>query len=132
MFAVNYLAVVVSVIAFMVLGFLWYGPLFGQVWMKQIGIKKEDINSSDATKGMIVSLVTGFVGALTMAVFAGLAGISGAIPGLLLGLGLSVGLVATTLASSYMYESRSFGLLVINAGYRVPCFTVAGLIIGAW
>ena len=132
MFAVNYLAVVASVIAFMVLGFLWYGPLFGQLWMKQIGIKKEDINPSDATKGMVVSLVMGFVGALTIAVFARLAGISGAVPGLLLGLSLSVGLVATTLASNYMYESRSFGLFVINASYRVLCFTVAGLIIGAW
>ncbi len=33
MFQINLLAVVVCAIASMVLGMLWYGPLFGKKWM---------------------------------------------------------------------------------------------------
>src|SRR6266498_2968533 len=34
----NYWAILVAVAATMVLGFLWYGPIFGKAWMKEMGI----------------------------------------------------------------------------------------------
>lgn len=36
--AVNYLAVVVAAIIYLVVGFLWYGPLFGRRWMALMNI----------------------------------------------------------------------------------------------
>jgi hypothetical protein len=42
---VNYLAVLLAAAATMIIGFLWYSPiLFGNVWMKQIGLKAEDMS----------------------------------------------------------------------------------------
>src|SRR2546427_5665885 len=35
---VNYWAILVAVAATMVLGFLWYGPILGKAWMKEMGI----------------------------------------------------------------------------------------------
>ncbi|MBI3341870.1 DUF1761 domain-containing protein, partial [Candidatus Curtissbacteria bacterium] len=36
-FQINYMAVVAAAVVNMVLGFLWYGPLFGKPWMKMMG-----------------------------------------------------------------------------------------------
>ncbi len=38
----NYLAIIVAGILAMVLGALWFGPLFGNLWMKIIGINAKD------------------------------------------------------------------------------------------
>ena len=34
---INYLAVLAAAVSNMVLGFLWYGPLFGKTWSKLMG-----------------------------------------------------------------------------------------------
>jgi hypothetical protein len=31
---INYLAIIIAVVAHFVLGFLWYTPLFGKAWAK--------------------------------------------------------------------------------------------------
>ena len=36
-FNVNWLAIVAGMVANMVVGALWYGPLFGKRWMKELG-----------------------------------------------------------------------------------------------
>ena len=41
MVPVNYLAVLCSAVVMMVLGGLWYGPLFGKQWMALMGIDPE-------------------------------------------------------------------------------------------
>ncbi len=43
---INYGAVLVAAIIEIVLGFLWYGPFFGKMWMKSIGV------TEGKTKGM--------------------------------------------------------------------------------
>ncbi len=43
---VNWIAVVVGTIFNMFLGFMWYGPLFGPLWLKLISKTKEEIKSS--------------------------------------------------------------------------------------
>ncbi len=45
---INYLAVVVAAIANMVLGFLWYGSLFGKQWIKLSGFTAEAMNEAKA------------------------------------------------------------------------------------
>lgn len=43
---INHLAVLVCVIMLHVIGFLWYGPLFGEKWMAMVGL-----NAADAEGG---------------------------------------------------------------------------------
>lgn len=63
---INYLAVVVAAIAAMVLGFVWYGPLFGKPWMQLMGFTKDTIDQMKG-KGMTKNYVLMMVGALVMA-----------------------------------------------------------------
>src|SRR5260221_14097368 len=73
---VNYLAILVSGIIMMALGYAWYGPLFGKPWMKLMGINKsemKDVPQSEMMKNyglMFVSaLILSYVFAYVLSVF---------------------------------------------------------------
>lgn len=38
---VNFLAIIICGIVSMIIGFLWYGPIFGKKWEKLVGLTKE-------------------------------------------------------------------------------------------
>ena len=46
--------IVVTVIGFM-LGGVWYGPLFGEAWLKAVGLNKEDIKPSPMLEPIVTS-----------------------------------------------------------------------------
>jgi fructose-specific phosphotransferase system IIC component len=58
-------AVVVATIAAMVLGFIWYGPLFGKKWMEAQGIKEQ--SKKMPVGPMVGMLVTAFIMAFVLA-----------------------------------------------------------------
>jgi TRAP-type C4-dicarboxylate transport system permease small subunit len=68
---VNYLAILVCGLVSMVLGSLWYGPLFGKPWMAMIGIKKPDVMTPAIKKMMAKSYSIMFIGSLLMAFILG-------------------------------------------------------------
>ena len=41
MVPVNYLAIIVSAVLMMVIGYVWYGPLFGKRWATLMGLSPE-------------------------------------------------------------------------------------------
>jgi len=57
----NMLAIVVAVIANFVLGFLWYTPLFGKVWGREMGYDpNEKPQTSMMVRGMLYMLIGNF------------------------------------------------------------------------
>ena len=53
--AVNWLAVLVAAIVNMVVGFLWYGPLFSGLFLRLIGKCEEEIEGSPVGLGLLFS-----------------------------------------------------------------------------
>lgn len=129
---INFWAVLIATAGSMLLGFLWYGPLFGQIWMREVGLKAEDIKSSDATRGFVISVITAFITVWTLAWIMVRLGYHNARTGLLFGLCVSLGFIMMTLLSNAAYEHRSLRLVCLNGGYRVLFLTVSGLILGLW
>jgi len=62
---INWLAVIVGVVVSNALGFLWYGPLFGNAWMRMIGKRREEIQSEPS-----MYIITMVASAITMVVLA--------------------------------------------------------------
>lgn len=60
----DYLAVLLAAVAYFVIGFLWYTPLFGKVWAKHMGMADADAPGGAA---MARSLALNFVGNLLVA-----------------------------------------------------------------
>ena len=64
---VNYWAVVASAVASMVIGSIWYGPMFGKMFMKEMGMDKWSKEKQDAMKKtMGVSYLGQFIASLIM------------------------------------------------------------------
>lgn len=62
---VNYLAILLCGISSMIIGFLWYGPLFGKEWMKLAGFTSEKMAKAKKSMTQIYTLM--FILSLIMA-----------------------------------------------------------------
>jgi hypothetical protein len=125
----NYLAVVIAAVAAFSFGALYYGAL-GKPWMKAARI-------DPATAKMSVGLfVTSFVCELIMAwVLAGVIGHLGAgqvtfLNGVISGLFIWLGFIATTIAVNQRYQGFGWDLTLIDAGHWLGVAVLMGAIIG--
>jgi hypothetical protein len=136
---INYLAVVVAAIANMVIGFVWYGPLFGKTWMKLSGSTPEKIDSAKAS-GMGKTYLLAFVGSLIMSnvlahalVFAAayfeMSGISA---GLMSGFWNWLGFIAPVTLGAVLWEGKSWALWLLMNGYYLVSLLVMGMILSVW
>ena len=57
---INYIAVLVAAIVNMVLGFLWYGPLFGKQWIQMMNFDKKKMAEAKR-KGMGKTYAVAFI-----------------------------------------------------------------------
>jgi hypothetical protein len=126
----NILAVAVAAVSSFLLGGIWYGPLFKNVWCREAGV------DPDPAKGGHPAKVFGgaFVFALLSA-FA-FAKIVGPAPALMhsVHMGAMVGFcfVAASFGINYLFANRSLKLWLIDGGYHTLQFVLYGLVLGLW
>jgi len=129
---INWLAVVVAAASTFALGGLWYGPVFGKLWMAASGVTPETAASANPAKIFGVSFLLQLVAATVLAAFLGTADVMPFWPAVAAAVSVGVAWVATAFGVVYLFEQRPFGHFAVNAGYHVVSFTVMGLIIAAW
>ncbi len=137
---INYLAIIACAVVSMVLGSLWYGPLFGKSWMKEMGISKPDTTDAKMKKEMNKSYSLMFVGSLVMAyvlahslVFASTyLKVEGASAGVMAGFWSWLGFIAPVTLGSVLWERKSWKLWMLNNGYQLVNICVAGVILALW
>jgi hypothetical protein len=131
----NYLAMVVSAIVSMILGMVWYGPLFGKKWMALSGMTDKDMEKAKK-KGMAKSYVAAFIASIIMAyVVAHIVSYAQATTladGVLVGFWSWLGFVATTMLGVVLWEGKSKEYYLINAGYHLIQLVLMGVILTLW
>ncbi|HEV8659121.1 MAG TPA: DUF1761 domain-containing protein [Thermoanaerobaculia bacterium] len=133
---VNYLAVLVAGVAIFLLGGLWYSLLFAKPWLKAMGMTQEEVKAASASTSMPLSYLGAFICGLLIAWvlaimikhFPPVSVGRGAVVGALCWLGFAG---ATSFASS-LFSMKPKELWLINSGYNLVSFVIAGLILGAW
>lgn len=127
----NYIAVVVAAILNMVLGYVWYGPLFGNMWMKLTGRTKESMKGEKDQMPMVMGSM--FLGALVMAyvlaVFVKMAGAGTIAEGAMVGFWAWFGFVATVMLQDVLYEKKNKQLASINLGYNLVALLINGAVL---
>jgi hypothetical protein len=120
---VNYWAVLACAVASMVLGFLWYGPLFGKAWMKAMGMNpnmsREEIKAKQAkaTPGYVAMFISSLVMAYVLKHMLTYAGAETVSDGLMGAAWIWVGFVATIGLAARFFEERPWSYYFINRGY---------------
>lgn len=126
---INWLSVFLAALSAFVIGGLWYGPLFGKVWMQEWGYTTEDIKKGNPAKTFGVSFLLMLVSAVNLDMFLGAD--SDLAMGIFAGFLAGLGWVAMFLGVLYLFEMRSLKIWLINAGYCTISLTVMGAILGA-
>lgn len=129
---INYWAVLVSALASMVLGFIWYSkPVFGKLWMREAGKTEEEAKKGAGTAyfGMVIlALVLSYV----MAHFVDYTNADTFALGVTTGFWTWLGFAFTTMGGMYLFEGRSSKLFWINTGFHLIEFMAIGAILAMW
>jgi len=132
---VNYLAILVCGVVFMVLGALWYSPiLFSRKWMTFIGKSEEEIKKQSAGvwKAYLISAVGALVMAYVLAHIIHYAQADTALKGLQTGLWVWLGFVVTSSLGGILFEGRPKGLYFLYNGYQLVSLLCMGVILSIW
>ncbi|HEX4097802.1 MAG TPA: DUF1761 family protein [Caulobacteraceae bacterium] len=124
---INWLGIIISAIVIVALRYLWYAHFGGADWGQLVSKAVGGIQGSQKAAGL--ELVNALVLSLGIAWVTGLSGRSAAGG---LGVGLAAGVLfgLTSAAEGYIHGAPLNDFLV-NGGYAVLAYTLAGLIIGA-
>lgn len=131
---VNYWSVLVAAIASFAVGWLWHGPLFGKMWMKEMGftpksMKKMKLSPGTAMFwGFIATLVTAYV----LALIVGYTMVATFGAGAQLAFWLWLGFIAPVQFGKFLWEGKSFKLFAINAAYYLASLIVISGILAIW
>ena len=121
---VNWVAVIVATVLLQVLGYIWFGPLFGKAWLAAMGHAEQ----AQADQNMLMA-----IGVLnTLVCVLGLSWLLNRLGAASLNAALTTSVAAwfffslTTQALEYLYMGMTLQLLVLNAGYLLVAFALAG------
>ncbi len=132
---VNYLAVLAAAVASMVVGFLWYGPLFGKMWMQLMNFDKKKIDEAKK-KGMGKTYVLAYLAALVtsyvLALFVDYAKAKTIMDGAVLGFWVWIGFFATTQLGMVLWENKPMKLYLLNTLHYLVTLAVMGAILAVW
>lgn len=139
---INYWAVLLSVIVAAVLGFIWYGPLFGKQWMHMAGITKAEMEEGKKKgmagmwKSMVPMLIASFLMAFVLAhelyymsAYTRMVGIDNGITG---ALWLWLGFIAPVTLSPVLWEKKPWKYWFITSGYYLVLLVLMGVILSLW
>lgn len=126
----NWIAIIVATVASFVIGFLWYGPVFGKAWLAALGKTEDEIQPSPTP--FIISIVTALVTCITMALLVHWMGCDTWTEGVGLGLLMGIGFIAASMVSDGAFCGWSWNLVIIQSGYRVFYSVVMAVILVMW
>lgn len=131
--AINYVAAAVSAVALMALGFVWYAPfLFGRAWMAALGKTEEELRAAGPSPALAATLADAVLTSLVLAIVFQAAAISGVGGGIVAAVGLAIGFSGVSIVSNGAFEGRPRPLVLINLGYRLAGYPIAGIILSVW
>lgn len=135
---VNYWAIGAGAVFSMVLGAIWYGPIFGKKWMEIIGVDPTD---SEAIKKMQKSAGIMYVVQFSLTLFqvlvlAHLIADTQTVGGLERALWIWAAFIMPTMAGAVMWTNQisklKWARFLIQGGYQLVLFIVFGLLLQFW
>ena len=139
---INYVAVLVAAIAAMILGGIWYGPLFGKLWMKGMGwdpndkelmAKMKKSMGAGYTQMFIGALIQAFVLAHVLWAFAhALPSMTGIWAGIQGGFWMWLGFILPVKYGDHLWGGKKLKYVAVDLGYYLVLLLVMGLIISCW
>jgi hypothetical protein len=133
---INYWAVLLSAVASMVVGFIYYGSPIGKKWAALKGYTPESLKAEQSKMGkyyglsFILALLTGYVLAHIMSLSEAFFGNPPIQTGLSSAFFVWLGFVMPVQATQQIFGEKNFQLFLIDTGYQLISVLAMGVIIG--
>lgn len=136
---INWKAIIASVVASMVIGFLWYGAIFQNQWMAGNGISMSEDETKMFKNGaemdmsftpMIVNTIFMIIYALIMNWLLNKLNARNLQSGAMVGLAVGVTHLMNVIVSN-LFAANPSSLSMVDGSYSLVLFTVMGAILGA-
>ena len=130
---INHLAVLVCVILFHALGFVWFGPLFGEKWMGYLGLDMAKIEASQPGAGIwIANFIASVAPVYLLAWLFTKLDVTSGIRGAVIAFLITFCFHHLPSMSGNMFAQLPYGLAWITGGFHLVGLTLSGFILGAW
>ncbi|NCN52546.1 DUF1761 domain-containing protein [Candidatus Parcubacteria bacterium] len=135
---IHYIAILACGVLAMVLGALWYGPIFGKMWMKVIGATEMDVEKRKEMQRKALPLYGVQFLLVLFQVYILAHFVKGWVnaTGVETSLWIFFGFIMPTLAAASMWNNDSakisWARFLIQGGYQLVLFICFGLILGLW
>jgi len=123
---INWLAVALASIAGFLVGWLWYGPLFGASWRRETGHDENTTGRPGVALVMGLTFLFGLMAAFMMGHMFARAGTTQTHIFLMMSSGLAAFFVIPALWTSYLYQGKSLKLALIDGGYWLAFYLTMG------
>jgi hypothetical protein len=133
----NIWAVLVASLLPMVVGAVWYGPLFGKTWMQLVEKSEEEIRAGfNPAKSFgvtfLMAVLTAFVLAHILQAYDDAYTLSGWAAGMQGGFWVWLGFVLTISWQAVSFEAKKLSLYFLNMAYNLVVLLAMGALLGAW
>jgi len=131
--SINIFAVLVCGIVALAIGALWYGPIFGKLWMKGYGFTEDDLRKDfNSAKTYGLAVVAHIIAAYVLAYLIGYLNaysVSGAFH---TAFWSWLGFVMMPMFINALFSRKNLATVFIETGYFLVFFILASLIIALW
>ena len=129
----NWVAILVAAIASFIFEALWFSVFLNE-WLAGIGRTHEWLMSSGMSPALQygVAILCAVIAAAVLSLCIQASGEHSARRGVLVGVIVWLGFVATSWATEYIFEVRTIQIYAINAGFWLLDLVLMGVIVGAW
>jgi len=129
---VNWVAIVIAAIAQFIIGWVWYGPLFGKTWMSMMGMSQQSMSREGMGKIMTLNFIGSLVTAAVLSMLVGWMGAKTLGAGIAAGFWAWLGFVATVTLGGVLFAKMSWNLYILNNAYQLVSLAVMGAILAKW
>ena len=137
---INMLAILVAVVVNFILGFIWYTPLFGKAWGKEMGYDpNEKPEKSAMIKGMLFMVIGNFLFAYVFAhniaawtFVPGITELGDVTNAMMAAIFTWLGFYLPGQLGATVWEKNSWKLFGINTGYHLLSLIVVAMILTFW
>lgn len=136
-FKINMMGIGIAVVANFIFGFLWFTPIFGKIWGKEMGYDpNEKADKSLLLKGMLSMVIGNFLMAWVLehnmvawSFVPDMAAMPPLVSALNSGIFTWLGFYLPVDIGTVFWEKKSWKLFFINTGYHLGMLLIASLIL---
>ncbi len=129
---INHAAAIVCILLLHVLGFLWYGILFGETWMAMVELDPSAAESAGDAGLWITNFVSIAAQVYLIAWLLAKLNVTSGLSGAAIAFLVTFCIHHLPTMSGNMFSGEPYGLAWITGGYALVALTISGFILGSW